>query len=102
MLPILINLGPFPIRMFGVTAAVGFLVGLWLAMHEGKRQKVDPDKLQSVATPPAWSRSVVMTPPKTTPRVGSPTSSSRYGSTRVASHGPTRRQRIPSSAQCGT
>jgi phosphatidylglycerol:prolipoprotein diacylglycerol transferase len=55
MLPILFRIPipgtdlVIPIRTFGLMAALAFLLGLWVVLREGKRQKLDPDKLQSVA-----------------------------------------------------
>ena len=49
MLPILIKLGPIPIRTFGLLAALAFLLGLWVALREARRLRIDPEKLQDVA-----------------------------------------------------
>lgn len=55
MLPILFRIpipgveNGLPIRAFGLLAALAFLLGLWVVLREGKRVKLDPDKLQSVA-----------------------------------------------------
>ena len=55
MLPILFRIpipgteNGLPIRAFGLTAALAFLLGLWIVLREGRRVKLDPDKLQSIA-----------------------------------------------------
>lgn len=48
-MPILFNIGPIPIRAFGMTAALAFLLGLWVALREGRRVKLDTDRMQNVA-----------------------------------------------------
>ncbi|MCZ6689357.1 MAG: prolipoprotein diacylglyceryl transferase [Planctomycetota bacterium] len=49
MWPILFKIWKIPIRMFGVTAAIGFLFGIWVATIEGRRQKLNTEKMQDVA-----------------------------------------------------
>jgi prolipoprotein diacylglyceryltransferase len=49
MLPTLIRIWKLPIHTFGMTAALGFLLGLSFALREARLQKLDPNKMQSVA-----------------------------------------------------
>ncbi len=49
MYPILIDLGPLPIRMYGFFVALGFIVGIWIARREAKRYGDNPDDLMDLA-----------------------------------------------------
>jgi len=41
MSPILIHLGPLPIRAYGFMIVIGFLSAVWLAVRQGRRQGID-------------------------------------------------------------
>lgn len=49
MLPTLFQIWKLPIHTYGMTAALGFLLGLWFALREARLQKLDPNKMQTVA-----------------------------------------------------
>lgn len=49
MFPILIKIGPLTIHTYGFLIATGFLVALWLATREAKKQEVSQDKLMDLA-----------------------------------------------------
>jgi len=40
--PILFEIGPIPIRSYGVLIAVAFAVGIWLAVRRAERRGIDP------------------------------------------------------------
>ncbi len=44
-----INLGPIPIRVFGVMVAVGILVGTWVFLRFARQRGLDPEELTSLA-----------------------------------------------------
>jgi phosphatidylglycerol:prolipoprotein diacylglycerol transferase len=43
MLPILITIGPFELRAYGVMIAAAFLVGTWVGLREARRKGFDPE-----------------------------------------------------------
>jgi phosphatidylglycerol:prolipoprotein diacylglycerol transferase len=43
--PIAFNLGPLPIRWYGVMMALAFLTGLWTASRRGLRESVPPERI---------------------------------------------------------
>ena len=45
MYPILFTIGPVTIYTYGVALAIGVLVGLCLAIKEGKRELISPNKI---------------------------------------------------------
>jgi len=45
MYPVLIRLGPFTIHTYGFLIAVGFLIGLWLAVRQGKKEGIPVNKI---------------------------------------------------------
>jgi phosphatidylglycerol:prolipoprotein diacylglycerol transferase len=45
MHPILIQIGPVTIHTYGFLIAVGFLIALWLAVRQAKREGIDPAKI---------------------------------------------------------
>jgi phosphatidylglycerol:prolipoprotein diacylglycerol transferase len=47
--PVLIQLGPFELRSYGVVVALSFLLGLWLSTREAKRKGLDPALIQDFA-----------------------------------------------------
>lgn len=49
MYPVLIQLGSFQLRTYGVIVALSFLLGLWLSMREAKRKGLDPTLVQDFA-----------------------------------------------------
>jgi len=49
MRPILLKLGSIPLRSYGVMMMVGFLVGLYRALHAARRKGIDPAALADAA-----------------------------------------------------
>ena len=49
MYPILLQLGSFQLRTYGVIVALSFLLALWLSTREAKRKGVDPALIQDFA-----------------------------------------------------
>lgn len=49
MYPILIQLGSFQLRTYGVIVALSFLLALWLSAREAKRKGLDPALIQDFA-----------------------------------------------------
>jgi len=49
MYPILVQLGPFELRSYGVVVALSFFLGLWLTVKEARRKGVDPALVQDFA-----------------------------------------------------
>ena len=49
MYPILLELGGFQLRTYGVVVALSFLLALWLSAREAKRKGVDPALIQDFA-----------------------------------------------------
>lgn len=45
MHPILIRIGPLTIHTYGFLVASGFLVGIWLAVRQAKKEGIPPDKI---------------------------------------------------------
>ncbi|MBN1826167.1 MAG: prolipoprotein diacylglyceryl transferase [Candidatus Eisenbacteria bacterium] len=45
MHPILFEIGPIPIRFYGVLIAVAFAIGIWLAVRRAERRGIDPLKM---------------------------------------------------------
>jgi phosphatidylglycerol:prolipoprotein diacylglycerol transferase len=43
--PILISLGPFKLRVYGLALALSFLLGSWLALKRGRERGMNEDKL---------------------------------------------------------
>lgn len=48
MLPELFHIGPIPVRSYGILLALGFLAGTWLALRDGRRAGLDPDRLSTL------------------------------------------------------
>ena len=49
MYPVLIQLGTFELRSYGIIVALSFLLGLWLSTREAKRKGLDPALVQDFA-----------------------------------------------------
>lgn len=49
MYPVLLQLGSFQIRSYGVVVALSFLLGLWLSAREAKRKGLDPALIHDFA-----------------------------------------------------
>ena len=49
MYPVLINLGHFELRSYGIIVALSFLLGLWLSTREARRKNIDPALVQDFA-----------------------------------------------------
>lgn len=49
MYPILIQLGIFELRTYGIIVALSFFLGLWLSAREAKRKGIDPGLIQDFA-----------------------------------------------------
>ncbi|MBE0625101.1 MAG: prolipoprotein diacylglyceryl transferase [Burkholderiales bacterium] len=49
MYPILIQLGTFELRTYGIIVALSFFLGLWLSAKEAKRKGLDPNLIQDFA-----------------------------------------------------
>jgi len=49
MYPVLIQIGTFELRSYGVIVALSFLLGLWLSAKEAKRNGLDPALIQDFA-----------------------------------------------------
>ena len=49
MYPVLVQLGTFELRSYGVIVALSFLLGLWLSTSEAKRKGLDPGLIQDFA-----------------------------------------------------
>ena len=49
MLPVLFNLGPFPVRVYGPMIAIGFLVALFFVLRDAKREGIDPHIFENAA-----------------------------------------------------
>lgn len=49
MYPILVQLGGFELRSYGVIVALSFLLGLWVSTREAKRKGLDPALIQDFA-----------------------------------------------------
>ncbi|MBE0612171.1 MAG: prolipoprotein diacylglyceryl transferase [Burkholderiales bacterium] len=49
MYPILIQLGTFELRTYGIIVALSFFLGLWLSAREAKRKGLDPNLIQDFA-----------------------------------------------------
>jgi len=47
--PILIKLGTFELRSYGIIVALSFFLGLWLSVREAKRKGIDPGLIQDFA-----------------------------------------------------
>lgn len=48
MHPVLIRLGPFTIHTYGFLIAIGFLVALWLATLQAKKEGIQPGKIMDL------------------------------------------------------
>jgi phosphatidylglycerol:prolipoprotein diacylglycerol transferase len=48
MHPILIRIGPLTLHTYGVFVALGFIVGLMLALHQGKKEGFSKDKILDI------------------------------------------------------
>jgi len=46
MYPVLVQLGTFELRTYGVIVALSFFLGLWLSAKEAKRKRLDPGLIQ--------------------------------------------------------
>ena len=49
MYPVLIQLGTFELRSYGIIVALSFFLGLWLSTKEAKRRGLDPGLIQDFA-----------------------------------------------------
>lgn len=49
MYPVLIQLGSFELRSYGIIVALSFFLGLWLSAGEAKRKGIDPSLVQDFA-----------------------------------------------------
>ena len=49
MYPVLVKLGTFELRTYGIIVALSFVLGLWLATREAKRKGLDPALVQDFA-----------------------------------------------------
>jgi len=49
MYPVLIQLGNFELRSYGIIVALSFFLGLWLSTREARRKKLDPRLIQDFA-----------------------------------------------------
>ena len=49
MYPVLIQLGTFELRSYGIIVALSFFLGLWLSAREAKRKGIDPGLVQDFA-----------------------------------------------------
>lgn len=49
MYPVLVQLGTFELRSYGVIVALSFILGLWLSTKEAKRKGLDPGLIQDFA-----------------------------------------------------
>jgi phosphatidylglycerol---prolipoprotein diacylglyceryl transferase len=49
MYPVLVQLGTFELRSYGVIVALSFLLGLWLSTKEARRNGIDPVLVQDFA-----------------------------------------------------
>jgi phosphatidylglycerol:prolipoprotein diacylglycerol transferase len=49
MYPVLIQVGTFELRSYGVIVALSFLLGLWVSTSEAKRNGIDPALIQDFA-----------------------------------------------------
>jgi phosphatidylglycerol:prolipoprotein diacylglycerol transferase len=49
MYPVLIQLGTFELRSYGIVVALSFFLGLWLSAREAKRKGIDPGLVQDFA-----------------------------------------------------
>ena len=49
MYPVLLQLGNFELRSYGVIVALSFLVGLWVSSKEAERKGLDPKAIQDFA-----------------------------------------------------
>ena len=49
MYPVLIQLGTFELRSYGIIVALSFFLGLWLSTKEAKRRGLDPALIQDFA-----------------------------------------------------
>lgn len=41
-------LGPIPIRLYGLMIGIGFLVSIWLASRQAKKEGLDPDRIMDM------------------------------------------------------
>ncbi|RPJ42979.1 MAG: prolipoprotein diacylglyceryl transferase [Candidatus Latescibacterota bacterium] len=49
MIPTLLQIGPFPIRSYGVMIALSFAIGIWLAVRRGRKRGVDPGRITDLS-----------------------------------------------------
>src|SRR3990172_8416349 len=49
MYPVIVQLGTFELRSYGIVVALSFLLGLWLSAREAKRNGLDPALVQHFA-----------------------------------------------------
>lgn len=49
MYPVLVQLGTFELRSYGIIVALSFFLGLWLSVREAKRKGLDPGLIQDFA-----------------------------------------------------
>src|SRR3970282_2926650 len=49
MYPVIVKLGTFELRSYGIIVALSFLLGLWLSTREAKRTGLDPVLVQDFA-----------------------------------------------------
>lgn len=49
MHPDIFKIGPLQIHSYGLMLAISFLLGIFLAIHRAKKQKIDPNKIMDLA-----------------------------------------------------
>lgn len=49
MYPVLVQIGTFELRTYGIIVALSFLLGLWLSVKEARRKELDPVLIQDFA-----------------------------------------------------
>lgn len=49
MRPLLFQIGPFPIRSYGLMIVIGFLCGIWLATHRAKKEGIDKEIIMDLS-----------------------------------------------------
>ena len=56
MYPVLIQLGSFELRSYGIIVALSFFLGLWLSAREAKRKGIEPGLVQDFSHLPRHNR----------------------------------------------
>lgn len=44
-IPAFFGIGPFPIRMYGLMIAIGFLLGIYLSARQARKEGINPDRI---------------------------------------------------------